>query len=576
MSVADFYQQLSVLPNAYEADVVLREHLARVLPSDVLAEHAPALGRVGEEAVSLLPALAAEAEREPPRVTHYDPWGRRIDEIHLNPAWKALIEHHQELGAVALAYDQGLGEHARVVQHAYLHLTSPVDAVASCPLSMTDAAARVLLDHAEPELRDRVVARLVSRDPARAWTSGQWMTEKPGGSDVGRTETVARPLPGGGYALDGVKWFTSATTSDCALALARTLDASGRGVGGSRGLGLYLVERVDPRDGRLQIGDTIRVRRLKDKLGTRAVPTAELDLEGAYANPVGPGDRGVKTISGMLNVTRWWNAVSAASFLRHGVTRAVAYGYDREAFGRRLLDHPLHAVTLAELAVEAEAAFALTFRASVLMGADRESPILRALMPVVKLLTARDAIAVASEVLEAFGGAGYIENTGLPVLLRDAQVLSIWEGTTNVLSLDLLRAAVREDALRPLLDDIGERLAGADLPALAEPVRLVASARDALVSAAQQWGAADADALEAGMRRYAMALGRTYAAALLVEHAAHRLAKHDDDRAARVAEAYSHRWLRHLDRLAPDAGQVAAAHAILTGVPVHARGAAPR
>ncbi len=544
-SPMDFFQDAPELTDTWTADPALRAHLERLLPDDVLSRVGPGLAELGVAAATSLQALGERAESEQPRVEHYDPWGRRIDQIVVSDAWTALHGEQARLGLAAIPYEGDHGEHARLVQLAVQHLYGPSSAVYSCPVSMTDAAVRVLLDSAEPELRERVVPKLTSR-AADAWTSGQWMTEKPGGSDVGRTETVARPLPDGGYALTGVKWFTSATTADCALALARTLDADGNGVAGSRGLGLYLVEMVDPRDGRRQIGDTIRVRRLKDKLGTKALPTAELDLDGAYATPVGPPHRGVKTISGMLSITRLWNAMSSASGLARAVQLALSYATRREVFGKPLVEQPLHRVTLAELQVDYEATLALVVRASQLTGrveagvaSEADAQVLRALMPVTKLFTAKYAVAGASEALEAFGGAGYIENTGLPALLRNAQVLSIWEGTTNVLSLDLLRAAVREHALAPLLADVAERMAGADVPELAESVRLVASQAQSLGAAAAAWADAGQDAVEAGMRAFAMRVGTVYTAALLLEHAAHRLAKHDD-----AAAAVANRWVR--------------------------------
>src|SRR6266540_1299515 len=261
------------------------------------------------------------------------------------------------------------------------------------------------------------------------------MTEREGGSDVGRTATVARTDERGRWRLYGVKWFTSATTADCALALARPEGADP----GSRGLGLFLVEAVDPLTGRSQLGETILVNRLKDKLGTRAVPTAELELAGAVATPVGGVEAGLKKIAGMLNVTRVHNGISAAAGMRRGVELAVAYARVRQAFGQRLRDLPLHRETLVDLAVEAEAAFALVARAA-------------------KLLAGKDAVAHASEVVESFGGAGYIEDTGIPRLLRDAQVLPIWEGTTNVLSLDLVRAERTDQAVTALLEDLDAQL----------------------------------------------------------------------------------------------------------------------
>ena len=563
-----FFQTPPVLPDTWEADAPLQEYLDRILPEDAAGAVRPALAAMGAAAANTLLELAAEAERDVPRHVPYDAWGRRIDDIAVSPAWRQLHQAQARAGLCALPYDAestGLGEFGRVVQHAGIHLYGPSSATYTCHMAMTDAAARVLTDHADPALRDRVVSRLTSRDPATAWTSGQWMTEREGGSDVSRTATVAaRQDADRAWTLHGTKWFTSATTADCALALARPEGAPE----GSRGLGLFLVELVDPRDGRRQVGDTIIINRLKDKLGTRSLPTAELTLDGAYATPIGEPEHGVRKISGMLNVTRFHNAMGAAGGMRRCVELAVAYARVRESSGSRLIDLPLHAETLAAMSVEAEAAFALTQRVALLMGrveqgaaSAGEQQTLRALTPIAKLLTAKDAVAQASEALEAFGGAGYIEDTGLPQLLRNAQVLPIWEGTTNVLSLDVLRAAVRNEVLPAIFADLTARLTEADVPQLADALRLVAAERERLAAWAGEWERAHTDVIQAGMRDFSLRLGRAYTAALLCEHAAHQIAKHDDDRAAMVARRYAQRWLGERARVG--AGDLDEARAII-------------
>ena len=551
-----FFQEPPTLGDQWRADPALREHLERVLPPDVFARAEPGLAAAGIAAAGPWLALARRAEDHPPRHVPYDAWGRRVDRIETDAAWDALHAEQARLGLAALPSlgeldlgDPGLGEHARVVQLGLIHLFGPSSATTTCPIAMTDAAARVLVTSADDATRQRVLPRLLDRTAA-AWTSGQWMTEREGGSDVGRTATTATLGTDGRWRLTGTKWFTSATTADCALALARVLAADGTTVEGSRGLSLFLVERVDPVDGRLQIGDTIRVNRLKDKLGTKSVPTAELTLDGATATLVGPLGAGVRTVATMLNVTRAHNAMGAAGGMRRAVALATAYARARTALGSALVDLPLHRETLADLQVEAEAALALTLRTVQLLGRDEvgtatgaEQAALRGLLPVAKLLTGKDAVAAASEAMEAVGGAGYIEDTGLPVLLRNAQVLPIWEGTTNVLSLDLLRAAEKSDAVRAVLAEVGRALEGTDAPALADAVRRVAAERDALAAWAAGWATADADTLQSGARVFALRLGRCTAAALLVEHAAHRIAKHADPAAAQVADRHTRRWL---------------------------------
>lgn len=555
------------LGDTYRSDLVLLEYLERLLPTGVRIAVEPELRAMGTAAAGELARLADEAEASPPWLRQYDPWGTRVDRVEVSRAWRDLHAAQVHAGLAARPYRGGNGAHNRVVQHALLHLYGPSSAIYSCPVAMTDAAVRVLTDHAEPQLRDRVVPRLTARDPARAWTSGQWVTERVGGSDVARHETAARQDEHGEWRLYGDKWFTSAVTADCALVLARPDGAPA----GSRGLGLFLVEQVNPRTGERQFGSTILINRLKDKLGTRALPTAELTLAGAVATPVGGVEAGLKKMAGMLTVARAHNAVSAAAGMRRGLDLAVAYGRVREASGRRLLDLPLFAHTLAQLAIDAEGSFALVTRVMELIGrrehgeaTELETRALRALVPLAKLLTAKDAVAHASEVVEAFGGAGYIEDTGIPRLLRDAQVLPIWEGTTNVLSLDLLRGERTDGAVSALLVDLNKRLAAAR-PArtLDATVERIEHHGAALTSDVRGWAHADPEVLAAHARDFAVALGRAYTAALLAEHAAARLTRNRDDRAAHVATRYVDRRLAAQPPKLPTAEQLKELHAVL-------------
>jgi acyl-CoA dehydrogenase len=489
----------------FEADLPLQAELRRRLPPSLHAAMLPRWTQVGRDTAGVLSELGERAEASPPTLDHFDAWGRRIDRINTAPTWTDLKAYSATHGIVATGYEDGLGEHARIAQAGLLHLFSASSATFSCPLAMTDAATRVLLDHGAPELRDRLVPRLLSRDPSTFITSGQWMTERPGGSDVGGTETVAEVF-GDHHKLHGWKWFTSATTSEMALTLARTNDAPR-----SRGLSCFAVE-VKRVDGQLQ---GILVDGLKDKLGTKALPTAELTLEGVEAWQIGDDGRGVATIATMLNVTRFYNAVASASGMRRATALAKDYATRREAFGRPLVEHPLHARTLAELEADSAGALAMCMELAFLLGrvehgvaTEDEQRRLRGLVPIAKLTLGKQAVWVASEALECFGGAGYVESTGLPRLLRDAQVLPIWEGTTNVLSLDLLRAEGREGGLSAVLADLGTRARGD-----------VANALDRLVStltALQKQG--DRVALEREARVIAMTTGLIAEATYLAEN----------------------------------------------------------
>jgi putative acyl-CoA dehydrogenase len=515
--MTEFFQDPPRLGNQYDDDAVLRAYLRWRLPANMHAEIEPDLRRLGHRAATDILELGESAEASPPRHVPYDAWGRRIDRIETSDAWRELDSIAATEGVVATAYERAHGAHSRVHQFARLYLYAPSSALHSCPLAMTDGAARFLEVHGGESVRP-VFAHLTSRDPKEFWTSGQWMTERTGGSDVGSTSTVARCEKGDAYSLYGSKWFTSATTSQVAMTLARIEGAPT----GSRGLSVFLIKLRDA-DEKLR---NIRIERLKDKLGTRSLPTAELTLEGTPAQLVGGEGDGIRKIATLFNVTRVYNAVAAVAGMRRAVALASDYARRRRAFGKLLIEHPLHVETLADMQLELRAAFVLAFRVVELLGKEEcgdatesESQLLRFLIPVAKLYTAKQAIAVASEALEAFGGAGYLEDTGLPRLLRDAQVLSIWEGTTNILSLDALRAMERSDVLDEWASDVTRRVGGVKLAELSSSTEQTLRAVHRIAQYAARAENAGADFQQAGARAFAFAIARTEAATLLVEQA---------------------------------------------------------
>ncbi len=540
-----FFQDPPRLANQYDDDRVLRGFLARKLPKETLRAVEPSLREMGALAAGPLYDLLLAEPDAIPTLTGWDAWGRRIDRIEPTRLWKEAAPLAARMGLIALAYERPWGSLSRFPQMALAYLLEPSSGVYSCPLAMTDGAARTLEVSGNRVLEERALPRLTSRDPARAWTSGQWMTERTGGSDVGISETVAKKTPEG-WRLFGTKWFTSATSSEMALTLGRP---EGNPPGGS-GLALFYVEARDA----YGAPNGIEILRLKDKLGTRMVPTAELLLDGAVAVPVKGLSDGVKNIAPMLTITRMWNAVGAVAGMRRALALARDYAGRRVAFGAPLAEKALHLDTLADLQAVFEGAFHLAFRAVELVGRDEdlgtdEADLLRLLTPIAKLTTGKQVVSVASETLECFGGAGYVENTGLPRLLRDAQVLPIWEGTTNVLSLDLLRAAAKTGGLAPLSAEVDRALRGVTHPEL---VAAGGRAR-AAVRRAESWlaGTKDQENLEAGARRLALTLGLALETALLVEHASWALEHEGDARPAYAARRLSRRRLDLIDDSSP-------------------------
>ena len=529
-----FVQQPPELGNQYTADRALRSYLARALPGDMLAEVEPGLKAMGELAGGELYRFQLADRESEPTLTHWDAWGNRVDRIEVSPLWREAERIAAEQGLVATAYERKHGMLSRVHQFALVYLFTPSTDIYSCPLAMSDGAARALIAAGNRALIERAVPRLTSRDPGQFWTSGQWMTEAAGGSDVGLTETVAR-RDGGRWRLHGRKWFTSAIACQMALTLARP---DGNPPGG-KGLALFYLETRDAA-GRL---NGVQVNRLKDKLGTRKVPTAELTLDGAAAELVADTADGVKRIAPMLNVTRTWNAVSAVALARRGLALARDYAGKRVAFGAPLSEKPLHLDTLAGLEAEFQGALHLTFFTAELMGREEagkasseQEKLLRLLTPIAKLLTAKQSVQILSEVIESFGGAGYVEDTGLPMLLRDAQVLPIWEGTTNVLSLDLLRALEAAGGLAVVKREIGILLREVREPDL---VKLSAVIERAVEQAGGWLEKARGAELEAGARRFAMTLGRALELALLAHHAQWSLTHEKDQRTLAAARRFA-------------------------------------
>jgi len=530
-----FTQSAPELGNQYRDDPLLGGWLRRVLPAEVLRDLEPELDELGGVAGGDLYRLQLADRLNEPRLVQWDAWGNRVDTVEVTPLWREAERLTVRHGLVATAYERAYGRHARVAQFAKVYLFHPSSDVYTCPLAMTDGAARTLIESGNQSLVARALPHLASRDPATFWTSGQWMTETTGGSDVGRSQTRA-VHEDGEWRLYGRKWFTSAVSAQMALTLARP---EGNPPGG-KGLAMFYLELRDAA-GRL---NGLRVDRLKDKLGTRKVPTAELMLEGTRAELVGAPANGTRAIEPMLGVTRMWNSVCAIAFMRRGLALARSYAARREAFGQPLARQSLHADTLAGLEAETWGAFLMTFLLVELHGRmeageidDGQRALLRLLTPLTKLATGKQAVAVTSEVIEGFGGAGYVEDTGLPQLLRDAQVLPIWEGTTNVLSLDALLRSDLQAGLAALMGRVSACVRG-----LAEP-RLAAAGRQAVaaIERAALWlqTGQDPEVLRASARRLALSLGRALQLALLCEHAQWLLEHGGDRRGLAAALRYS-------------------------------------
>lgn len=511
---SDFFQDGPQLTNTYKANRWLRAYLKRKLPQAQFADVDADLNALGANCAGPYLETARRAEREKPQLIQFDPWGRRVDEVRVSTAWRELQNISARERLVNLGYERPLKEFSRLYQFAKLYLFHPSSAFFTCPLAMADGAAKVLELYGKDPIHKDSFKHLTSKNPAEFWTSGQWMTEKTGGSDVSGTSTLAR-VQNGEVRLTGVKWFSSATTSEMALALARYEDSPA----GSRGLTLFLVP-MSNNSGQL---NHLQVLRLKDKLGTWALPTAELQLNGSLAYQVGEREHGVKTVASMLNITRLYNAICSCGQMTRALDQLRDYSTRRTAFGHNLSEHVLHQGTFAGEEMRALASFLLTMEMVERLGRDEcgkasteDQDMLRLFTPLAKMFTARASIVVASEVIEGFGGAGYIEDTGLPVHVRDSQVFSIWEGATNVMSLDLLRVIQKTSAMATFTREMAERIKAIKSTDVVPYAKRFDERWSVAIRFIDQWLAADSISQIASSRAISMNLAWHYAYALLL------------------------------------------------------------
>src|SRR5215470_15707243 len=421
--------------NLFTSDVAVQAAVAAA-GGATHAERLSAFGaRAGSDETS---AWAMQANENPPQLKAFDRYGRRIDEVEFHPAYHRLMTLGIEAGVSSAAWS---GVAAGRVLHAGLEfLMAQAEPSVCCPLTMTAAAPAAL--RCQPDIAARWIPLIAasrydpSSQPMRGKsgvTIGMAMTEKQGGSDVRANTTRAVKRDDGGYALTGHKWFCSAPMSDAFLTLAYT----------DKGLTCFLAPRWTP-DGER---NAIHLMRLKDKLGDRANASAEVEYHGAYAEMVGEEGRGVPTIIEMVNATRFDCILAPAAYMRQAVANALWHAAHRTAFQRKLIDQPLMRSVLADMAIESEAATALTFRIARSFDESANegaAAFARIATPIGKYWINKRVVNFAYEAMEVHGGAGYIEDSVMTRIYRQSPLNSIWEGSGNVVCLDILRAIRRD------------------------------------------------------------------------------------------------------------------------------------
>jgi alkylation response protein AidB-like acyl-CoA dehydrogenase len=462
--------------NAFEVDPFFAPLLAVYLDGDLLERVRPRFVEMGRLVGRDLERLALSADKNPPTLQVRSRNGAPVERVVKHPDYVELERFaFGEFGLAAMSHRAGVfGEADRLpplVKYGLVFLFVQAEFGLCCPLSMTDSLTRTLVKFGAPELIDAYFDRLTSQDLDQLFQGAMFMTEQEAGSDVGAITTTAHLGDDGQWRLHGDKWFCSNPDAELAMVLARPEG----GDEGTRGLSLFLLPRHLP-DGR---PNEHRIVTLKDKLGTRSMASGEVQLNGAVAHLVGDPGAGFKQMTDMINMSRLANGVRSAGMMRRSVNEATYITTNRTAFGHRLADLPLMRRQLDKLVVTAEQGRAMTFHtARVLERADAGDEamqrVLRILTPLVKFRTCRDARKVTGDAMEVRGGVGYIEEWSDARIVRDAHLGSIWEGTSNIVALDVARSARRErslDALQPYLRTLlAEPTVDADLRAALEPL----------------------------------------------------------------------------------------------------------
>ena len=446
--------------NFYRADPALTDLLRIHLPDALFRHIEPHLDRLGALAGGHLDECARLADRHVPVLHQRDRFGRDAQWIEYHPAYRELERAaFGEFGIHAMSVRKGIlgwpDKYPVVAKHAFTFLFNQAEFGLGCPINVTDGCAKLLSNFGSEALKAKYLDGLTQTDMSRLTQGGQFMTEKEGGSDVGKLTTTA-VQEGDHWRLSGEKWFCSNADAEVVMLLARPQGAEA----GTRGVGLFLMPR------RLDDGSPnhYRIVRLKDKLGTRSMASGEIKLEGAIAYAVGRLDRGFVQMAEMVNSSRLSNGVKSTALMRRAHHDAMTVAQHRVVFGQRIIDLPLARRQLMKIMLATEQALSMSFLTADALdraeaGSQDAAALLRILTPTLKFRATRDARKVCGDALEMRGGIGYIEEFATARLLRDAHLGSIWEGTGNIVALDALKRAVgRHGAEAALAADLHARL----------------------------------------------------------------------------------------------------------------------
>jgi alkylation response protein AidB-like acyl-CoA dehydrogenase len=449
--------EASTSTNFYESDRILRHYLNKHISGSGLEYMSDKLERLGMQAAGEMDDLSLTADQKSPELKKRSKLGEDINEVEFHPAYWELMDMAAQSEMFYVKYNHKLRNTFSRERHqlgfAAGQLYAMSELGAYCPLCMTDGAAHLVDKFATDDMKERLLPKLAANSGKELFSGAMFLTEKSGGSDVGRNLATAEQIEDDKYKLNGEKWFCSNVNADVIMALARTDKVEQ----GTRGLSLFLVEK-ELLDG---TRNPINIIRLKEKLGVRSMATGEVIFDDTIGIRLGEENQGFKVMAEMINTSRTYNCVAALAGSRRAVIEAWEYLNHRITFGKKATEHALIRQKFHELGALFVADFLLVWRAIRAMdaaeqGDEEAQQLLRILVPMAKWRSAEHAVYIVRECMELMGGNGYIEDFVMPKLLRDVNVLPIWEGSGNIIVLDMLRASKKSDGLNMIIEQIKE------------------------------------------------------------------------------------------------------------------------
>jgi alkylation response protein AidB-like acyl-CoA dehydrogenase len=452
--------------NFYASDLILKEYLNRKLSTKGLSYMDDRLKKTGKKAAMEMDQLSLDADKNGPQLIKRNFFGENIDEVKFHPSYQELMKIAIDSEMFRVKWEPKLREMFKQERHSlgfasgYLYAMSELGQY--CPLCMTDGVARLIDLHCSEEDKKRLLPHIYTTELEDFFTGAMFLTEKSGGSDVGRNLVRAEKQVDDTYLLSGEKWFCSNVNAELIFALARTDESKE----GTRGLSIFLIEKHLP-DGSK---NKLPIVRLKDKLGVRSMASAECVLNGTIGKLIGDEFNGFKIMTDMINLSRLYNSIAALSGARRALVEAYNFNLFRKSFGKTAIEHSLIKEKLFEIGSLNVANFYLTWRAiealdkadngdeSASRQTENEKHLGRLLTPMVKKWSAEKAVYITRESMELMGGIGYIEDGVVPKIMRDVMVLPIWEGAGNIMTLDMLRASFKSEGLKVMMQEIQKAL----------------------------------------------------------------------------------------------------------------------